>query len=47
MECDYIEEFENIGFYDYDLILSYESIFIDFRPMISIRIWYSRMSESK
>lgn len=21
MECDYIEEFENIGVYDYDLIL--------------------------
>ena len=30
MECDYIEKFENIGVYDYDLILSYESIFIYF-----------------
>ena len=31
MECDYIEEFENIGVYDYDLFYSYESIFIYFQ----------------
>ena len=43
----YIEKFEDIGVYDYDLALSYESIFIDFRPMISIRICYSRMLRSK
>ena len=28
MECDYIEEFKNIGVYDYYLLYSYESIFI-------------------
>lgn len=44
MKCDYIEEFVNNGVYDYDLILFYESIIIDFWPMISICIWYSRMS---
>ena len=27
MEFDYIEEFENIGVYDYYLFYSYESIF--------------------
>lgn len=47
MGCDYIERFENIGVYEYDLILSYDSIFIDFRLMISIRIWYSRMLGGK
>ena len=30
MECDYIEKFENIRVYDYNLILSCESIFIYF-----------------
>ena len=47
MECDYIKEFENIGVYDYGLILSYESISIDFRSMISICICSSRMPKGK
>ena len=31
MECDYIEKFENIKVYYYNLILSCESIFIYFQ----------------
>ena len=45
MSC--IEKYENIGVYDYNIILSYGSIFIDFRQMISIRVCYLRMLGGK